>query len=318
MKKRSLPFSIMVLVASALGCSGSTKGPPPEQASLGGEIVARVGAEVIPVSLVANVAVDQRITPREALSRLIEDGICAAAARGRHRDLEPPTSWLLTAARARWVADRSMTEARQGGPPTDAEVEALSLTHWREVARPPAVHVVHALAMRPKKVDDTAGLERARALASALRAALSGAKTPEEFEARARAVPHSPNSQVVVERLPAFTADGWITEGDGKMVEPFAKAAHTLAQLGDTSDLVETQFGWHVIQLIDRVPEQVMPVDARRVAFADETLAQRAHQATESRVKALRAANPVEVMPSAELLMRPLNGGALTVERGSP
>ena len=53
----------LVLLTSVVACSDDRHSPPPQQAALGGEAAARVGTDVIPLSLVARVAVDQRITP---------------------------------------------------------------------------------------------------------------------------------------------------------------------------------------------------------------------------------------------------------------
>lgn len=303
----ALRLAGLFLFANALACSDSGRGPAPEQAALGGEIAARVGTDAIPVSLVAKVAADQKITPREALRRLIDDAVSTNGARARGLDRVPPSAWLLTAARGRWAADGIMAEARRGGPPTDAEIAELTRVHWREVDRPPAVRVVHALVQRPKKPDEAASA-RARALAAEIHAAVLSAKDADDFQAKAKAVPHPADVDVVIQPLPAFTSDGSLTESDGGMVEPFAKAAHALTQAGETSGIVETPFGWHVIRLVERVPEQRMPFEARRTAFTEEAFMQRARKATELRLAAVRETSPIELSPSAERSMESLLG----------
>jgi len=47
---------------------------------------------------------------------------------------------------------------------------------------------------------------------------------------------------------------------EGAMVEPFAKAAFDM-KVGDTSDLVETQFGYHIIKVTERKPAAVKSFD---------------------------------------------------------
>ena len=46
----------------------------------------------------------------------------------------------------------------------------------------------------------------------------------------------------------------------GMMDEAFDKAAFSLAQVGDVSDVVETEFGYHIIKLTDIKPEEVTPL----------------------------------------------------------
>src|SRR5690606_32834298 len=88
----------------ALSCAvscGEEGRPPPsdgtepaELAELGGETAARVGGEPISLALVQEVADAQRVSPREALRRLIDDAIAAHAA--RERGLERGVRWHLT------------------------------------------------------------------------------------------------------------------------------------------------------------------------------------------------------------------------------
>ncbi len=295
------------LLVSFVACSGGDHGPAPEQVALGGEMAARVGPDVIPLSLVTRVAAAQKVTAREALGHLIDDAVAANGARARGLASGPRASWLFTAARGRWMADRFMEEARQGGPPTDAEIVELTALHWRELDRPPAVRVVHAVVM-PAKGANEAAVTRAKALAAELRSAVLPAKDGEDFQARAKAVPHPPELNVVAQPLPPFVSDGRATEGDGGMVPAFARAAHALMQPGETSAVVETSFGWHVIRLVERIPEQRMAAEARRTALGEEAFMHRARKATEARLVALRAGAAVEISPSSESLMQSMLG----------
>jgi peptidyl-prolyl cis-trans isomerase C len=296
----------LLATASGLSCGGDrTQAPPAEQAALGGEVAARVGSDVIPMSLVIKVASAQHLTPREALRRLVDDAVSANAARARGLDRQLPTSWRLTSARARFTADHLLSEAKAAGPPTDEEVAQFSARYWREVDRPAAVRVVHAVALRPKK-PDAAAEARARAVAEHLHEAVLSAKSAEEFQQIAKALPH-PGVDVTVEPLAAFTREGRVSEGnEGNVDEAFAKGAYALEDVGSTSPVVESAFGWHVIRLEARIPEQRMPLETRRIAFTDEAYTLRTGLATTARLAALKASTPIVVAPSAELLMRSL------------
>lgn len=279
-----------------------------ESAALGGRIAARVGDEIIPLELVAKVASDQNIPSDEALHRLVDDAVVAGAARARGVDRSSAVAFRLTAARARFTADHLLAAAKAEGPPTDAEVETLSQEHWREVSRPEAVRAMHALIKVPETAD--AGTRQAaRRLADAVQRALRGdpSTTLSPFKAAAQAALAAAGGDpalLVVESLPPFAADGTVTEGAGAMVLPFARAAHAIARTGETSPVVETTFGFHVIRLLERLPEQRMPLESRRIAFAEAVYAQRAKKASDAVIAAMRARYPSEVLPSAEQSMR--------------
>ena len=50
------------------------------------------------------------------------------------------------------------------------------------------------------------------------------------------------------------------TFGKGKMVPEFEQAAYAL-EAGELSEPVRTQFGWHLIQLHEKIPEQITPFE---------------------------------------------------------
>lgn len=289
-----------LLVLSCGHVDRRSAGKADENAALGGEIAARVGSQAIPLSIVASVAEAQNLSAREAARKVIDDEIAASAARERGLDRRVPASWRLVAARARFASDRLYEEARGRGLPTDEEVAALSEKHWVEVDRPPSVRVIHAIVLHPK---DRGLSASARAVADELRAVLAPAAN-DEFEAKAKSIAHDPKLEVRVERLPAFTADGWTVEAPGQMDKVFSAAAFALPSPGATSAVVESTFGFHVIRLLERLPEVRMPLETRRLAFAEEVYSLRARDLLGARLSALRTKNEVAVNPAAEQLMR--------------
>lgn len=275
---------------------------PQEVAALGGAVAARVESTVIPLELVAGVAAASGITPAEAADRLVDDAAAAEVARRRGLDRQRPASWQLDAARGRFTSQRLLAEARRAGPPTDAEVASLSEVHWAEVDRPPAVRVIHAIVLRPKEPAELAG---AKAKAASLREAVSSAPDAAAFESQAKAffAREALGKGGTVEQLPPFTATGLVLSG-GAMDEGFARAAFAIPAENGTSPVIETSFGWHVIRLLERIPEHRMPLEMRRVAFAEEVVSIRARELLAARIGELRVAHPVTIAGAAEALMQ--------------
>lgn len=296
-------IAIATLVCSAVACGDHEPPPPPQSAELGGEQVARVGDDGIPVALVVAVARAQKISKEEALERVVADAVAASAARKKGRDRESPTSWQLTAAKARFTAERMLADAKSKGPPTDDEIAEVTLAHWQEVDRPVSVRTVHAVVMLAADAPAERRKE-ARAVAEAIREAVLSATSAEDFIAKANAVPHASELKVVAQTLPPMSVEGWVTEGDGTMEPAFAKGANAIAKVGDTSPIVQSPVGLHVIRLLERVPEQRMPLEARRVAFAESAFAGRARKSREARLAEWKAKNPSTIEPAAETLMR--------------
>lgn len=295
----------LVAVASAAGCGGS-HGPRAEShGAIGGDVVARVGSEPIAAPLVAQVARAKHVSPRDALTSLVEDALFANEARARGLDRRVDVARDLDASDAHLVMLR--LRERANGPPTDAEVEELTRVHWSEVDSPEQLVVIHAVALRPKKA--TADLAPVRATAEAIAAAVHDATSAEDFETKANAVPH-PGVDVRVEKLPPFVADGRVAGEDTSLDATFCKAADAIPAPGTNSPLVETSFGWHVIRLIQRIPANHVAFETRRAAFAEEARARRSRRAYEELTTSLHKATRVEIADDAETLMAGVTYGA--------
>jgi len=289
----------LVPLVVALACGEPTKKPPPQaaSASLGGEVVARVGDVNIERSLVASVAAAQHVTPKVALDRLVDDALAAEGARARGLDTTRGVDLARRAFRARLVADRLHADAVALGLPSDEEVAKLTARHWQSFDVPESLRVVHAVVMRKPAL----AAERGTEVAEGLRVAVAGATDAKDFELRARmADPHG--LEIRVETLPPFVRDGRMVQG-GALDATFVDAAFALAQPGSTSGVVETKFGWHVIRLIDRIPPKQVPLEERRVTFAEESIFVRGFEAKRAVVDRWKKTTPVSIDPNADAWM---------------
>jgi hypothetical protein len=204
------------------------------------------------MSLVAEVVRARGVAPRDALDGIVDDALLAQAAKTANLQGETSVAWASTAMMARLVPEHLYIEALARGAPVTDELAA--------------VQVIHAVVLRSPTLSHT----RALSLATAIWNAVSTARSDSEFEDLAKKVPH-PGAQVNVERLPKFDASG-LTEGGQEFDATFVAAAMRLRTRGETSVIVETPFGWHIIRLMDRLAPDPATLEARRRDLVDAVL----------------------------------------------
>ena len=90
---------------------------------------------------------------------------------------------------------------------------------------------------------------------------------------------------------------GWFPRR-GKMVEPFAKAAFALKN-GETSGIVETEFGYHLIKVTERKPGQPIKLDDPETR--QQVLEEYGDQLKETIVAQQRKTAKIEIAPNTPL-----------------
>ncbi len=82
--------------------------------------------------------------------------------------------------------------------------------------------------------------------------------------------------------------------GKGQMVPEFEQAAFAM-NVGDVSEPVKTQFGFHIIKLDDKKPERELPLTEVRAQIEQHLLHQAQNQAYFDKIAELKEAYKVEV-----------------------
>lgn len=302
---RHARWSITGMLVLFFGCGDKTEESvvaPVEMSNLEAGIVARVGTERIFAGEVARIAAAQGVSVTAARDLEIRDALYAAQAKAEGMDAERETELLVNAALARRMLRKVLEDADRAGPVTDEELERVMQRRWLDFDRPEGFRVVHAV-VRTKTDADEATRRRAEGVARAVReAVMSAADTAKTtspvhdrpdpvVDAFRRAVDgvSKDGFEVKVEDLPPVAADARLLSPDGGGLEKaFAEGAAKLDARGALSEIVSTSYGFHVLLLLERIPEARVPVEERRQKVREEVLWMRSSAARKQLLDRLR------------------------------
>lgn len=192
------------------------------------------------------VTVSNMLVRRTLAHEAVKDGL----------DKDPAVQAALAQARDRVLSDVKLARIDEANKPTAALVESYARTVYnanpQRFQAPEQVRVRHVLIRKEA--------EGAKAKAEAL---LKELKAGADFEAVAKAQSDDKGSGARGGDL------GWA--GRGRMVKPFEDASFALQTPGQLSDVVETQFGFHVIQLVERKAAGPRSFDEVKATLLRET-----------------------------------------------
>jgi peptidyl-prolyl cis-trans isomerase C len=235
---KSLAIALVLAAAPVVAAAQDTAPPaPPDVAPGPGTIVATVGGEVITEADLAFAAEDigadlNQIPPDQIravlLAQMIDLKLMAQA--GDAQGLQDDELFKL---RLSYLTDRALRRAYTKVAINDTITpEAIQAEYDKQIAAIPDEDEVHARHILVSTEDD----------AKALKAELDAGA---DFITLARANSIEPNAAQSGGDLGYFKR--------GVMVKPFGDAAFAM-EVGQVSDPVQTQFGWHIIKVEDRRP----------------------------------------------------------------
>jgi peptidyl-prolyl cis-trans isomerase C len=296
------------VACSISACSAPTESPnlpAPATSTLPEGIVATVGSLPIRADTVAAVARAQRITPKEALEREIRDALGAQGALDVGLDQHPFVQAALRGTLGRAELEGLKKEAGQAEL-DDTEIAEATAHRFVELDRPEAFRVIHAVVRLPEKADETQKA-RAKTVAEHLAEAVAKAEDETEFRALAEAVDRN-GLEVIVQTLKAVAADGRVVDlehptGGEAYAVPFARAASRLSHPGQKSGIVVTEFGLHVMMLLDRTPPRGVPLEERKERVRGDIVMERAVRLKKELLQRIKSSIATSIERSADNLL---------------
>lgn len=290
---RVLSFCSTVLLFASAGAQT----PAPLVTGEGGVTVGRADLEAAMerVPEASRAAVMARL---DNLSRVAEQvyvrRVLAADAQKSGLDKDPEVAAALAQARERILSDAQLAAISQGVKLSEDTLAAYARDVYRSNPKrfeaPAQTRARHILIGNSA---DGKAKERAEELLAKIKAGLS-------FEDAARQFSGDYASAAKGGDL------GWFSAG--VMVKPFEEAVSKLGKPGEIgAEVVQTQFGYHIVQLVGRREAGIVPFDEVRPVLEQEVRAKAQGEARQNRIEAISREAKVDV-PALEAIAKEYAG----------
>lgn len=181
----------------------------------------------------------------------------------------------MKAALSKYVHTEFLDKAKK-----DVSEEDIKKLYDENIAtfkKPEGVTVAHILIQLDEEkeaADKEAADKEAKAKIDAIYDELL--KDPASFDKLAQEKSDCPSGKRDNGKLPAFDKDGMLLDGGGAMDQTFADAAFGIEKAGQITKPVKTQFGYHIIKLIEKTPEEVTPLEKVKDKLTEYLAAEKA------------------------------------------
>lgn len=193
---------------------------------------------------------------RQTMSVMLFRRSLAADAVAEGLDKDPAVQAALVQARDRVLSDAKLAKIDEAHRPTLAQIESYARTVY--LANPDKFQAPEQIRARHLLIGKNT--PDAKAKAEELLKQLQGGA---DFATLAKEKSEDTGSGARGGDLGVFSR--------GRMVPPFEEAAFALQKPGELSGLVETQFGYHIIQLVERRPAGQRSFDEVKEGLMRET-----------------------------------------------
>jgi hypothetical protein len=247
----------LVLLASGCRARGGVAGrfavPLTADAPPGDEVVATVDGHPIRASEIALQAQARGVDAKAALADLIDAEVLAAEAARRGIDRDRDAVDAAKAAAVRRLLSTGFERDTTADQIPIRDLKRVYQMNSNLLDHSEYVDVWHLL-VPVKKGATPAERAACRAVADELERKARGVASVEAFKALATEVKPPPGVEVRTEQI--------VTARDGWVLTSFSYPAFDqLKKPGDTSSVVETDYGYHVIYLVKRIPPAHVPLE---------------------------------------------------------